>query len=478
MTLYRGSSMRGQRPVGRRRPGVLARRARLGLALAAGLLAFVAGYQVHRHWSGGWSPGAAGAEDGGAVSAGPPGAADRSVPSELLAFLPVGLDDYARSAVDTAPIADARRDPIVHEQNGYEVEYSFDRALTGRLLRLLRRSRVEHGHVIALDARTGRVLAYVSTDLDAFPPQSSYPAASLVKIVTAAAALRVAPEEARKPCLYNGNRYRLTPSRVHRPTRGNEASLERALATSNNQCFAQLAVETVGSASLVETLEEFGWRAAPAPGHAVGQVDPGEGDYDLGRLGCGLSGCQITPLHAAQLAATLADGMQVTPWWIDRVRDPSGAPLELPAPPPPRRVMSQDIAAELRSMLVRTTTNGTARRAFRDRRGRPKLGSVRVAGKTGNLSGKQPAGRYEWFVGVAPAERPTIAVAVLQLQGQLWWSRSSEVAADLLVEIFCDRGRCDPTLADRFTEGPDDSSTPVLLSGARDDQIVPASPGS
>ena len=35
-----------------------------------------------------------------------------------------------------------------------------------------------------------------------------------------------------------------------------------------------------------------------------------------------------------------------------------------------------------------------------------KLGDVRVAGKTGNLSGKDPKGRYEWFMGVAPAESP------------------------------------------------------------------------
>jgi hypothetical protein len=61
-------------------------------------------------------------------------------------------------------------------------------------------------------------------------------------------------------------------------------------------------------------------------------------------------------------------------------------------------------------MLMETTRSGTARRAFRARGGRPLLGEVRVAGKTGSLSGRDPDGRYEWFIGVAPADDPRIAV--------------------------------------------------------------------
>lgn len=479
MTLYRGGSIRDQRP--EQRTGAASPfwpRVREVVAVVAGLVAFVVGYGLSDHASD-WLSSFGAGSDGQplAVSTAPPDEPGGDAPRELIESLPVGIDDYGHIEVERGALADARREPIVHRQDGYLVEYTFDRALTGRLLKLLERGRVEQGHAIALDPLTGRVLAYVSTDMQSFPPQGSYPAASLVKIVTAAAALQHAPAAARRPCLYNGDKYRLTRSSIHRPTRGTEETLEKSLGTSNNRCFAQLAVESIGGQSLVRALEQFGWRDSPAPGHAVGQVDPGNDDFDLGRLGCGLSGCQITPLHAAQLAATLASGMQVTPWWIDRITDATGNELSLPARPAPRRVISADIADELRSMLVHTTTNGTARRAFRDRRGRPKLGSVRVAGKTGNLNGTHPKGRYEWFVGVAPAERPTIAVAVVQVQGKLWWSRSSEVAADLLSEIFCDRGRCDPKLAERFTVELGDGATPVLLSDGSDGRAMPASPG-
>ena len=67
-------------------------------------------------------------------------------------------------------------------------------------------------------------------------------------------------------------------------------------------------------------------------------------------------------------------------------------------------------------MLVETTRSGTARRAFRKRNGQPLLGGVSVAGKTGSLSGKDPDGRYEWFIGVAPADAPRVAVAAVVVQ--------------------------------------------------------------
>jgi hypothetical protein len=57
-----------------------------------------------------------------------------------------------------------------------------------------------------------------------------------------------------------------------------------------------------------------------------------------------------------------------------------------------------------------------------------------------------------------------VAIAVLQLQSNLWWSKSSELAADVLQEIFCDRGRCEASHADRFTGALGSAAAPVLLS--------------
>lgn len=348
----------------------------------------------------------------------------------------------------------------------YTVEYTLDAQLTRQVFAVLESSRVELGNVVVMDPSQGRVLAYASTDPGRFPPTRSYPAASLVKIITAAAALDRAPDAARLPCRFSGSPYRLTAARIDPPSRGREVTLRKALATSNNQCFAQLAVHAVGVAPLIEAIGRFGWLSIPAPAHAPGEADPGEDRYDVGRLGCGLAGCRITPLHAVQLAASLARGELVAPRWIDRVWDPNGRELAIPPPAPPREVLSAKLTAELRAMLVETTRSGTARRAFRKRNGRPLLGGVSVAGKTGSLSGKNPDGRYEWFVGVAPAESPRVAIATVVVQPPLYWRTASQVAAAVLEQVFCESGRCDAARADRFAQ-PSESAQTVARAGLR-----------
>jgi peptidoglycan glycosyltransferase len=336
------------------------------------------------------------------------------------------------------------------QDRAFTVEYTLDAQLTHQVFEVLEHGRVGLGNVVVMDPSQGRVLAYASTDPERFPPTRSYPAASLVKVITAATVLDLAPEAARMPCRFRGSPYRLNPSRIDPPRRGREVTLERALATSNNQCFAQLAVHAVGVAPLIAALGRFGWLSVPAPAHASGEADPGEGRYDTGRLGCGLAGCRITPLHAAQLAATLAHGDLVSPRWIERVWDPDGRELALPSSAPGHPVLSAALTEELRAMLVETTRSGTARRAFRKRNGQPLLGSVAVAGKTGSLSGKNPDGRYEWFIGVAPAASPRIAIATVVVGAPRFYRTASQVAAEVLESLFCERGRCDASRADRF----------------------------
>ncbi len=333
------------------------------------------------------------------------------------------------------------------------VEYTLNGELTDSIWKVLKRGRVDLGHVLVMDPESGALLGYVSTDPERFPPTRPYPAASLVKVITMAAALDTAPEVVARPCRYVGNKYRLTPGRVDPPRNGHSVSLSRALITSNNQCFAQLAVHAVGGPTLLDVIDRFGWFDVPGPGHAQGViVDPGDDSYALGRLGSGLGGARITPLHAVSLAAALVDGWRVEPHWIQRISDAGGRELVLPPQAPRQRVLTSELARELREMLAETTVRGTARRAFRDRRGRPLLQKVKVAGKTGSLNGKDPDGRYEWFIGVAPVDRPTIAIAVVSVQAPLYWVSASQIAAEVLKVIFCPKGVCSPAAAERWEE--------------------------
>ena len=54
------------------------------------------------------------------------------------------------------------------------VEYSLDERLTEDVFDVLRWARVERGHAMVLDPRSGRMLAFASTAPDAFPPHHAY----------------------------------------------------------------------------------------------------------------------------------------------------------------------------------------------------------------------------------------------------------------------------------------------------------------
>jgi cell division protein FtsI/penicillin-binding protein 2 len=85
-------------------------------------------------------------------------------------------------------------------------------------------------------------------------------------------------------------------------------------------------------------------------------------------------------------------------------------------------------------MMIGTTEWGSATRAFRDpSTHRRRLAGVRVAGKTGTLTGKDPGGlAYSWFVGFAPADKPEVAFAVLLGRADEADIRAAEVARALL----------------------------------------------
>jgi hypothetical protein len=435
-------------------------RGRLTLLLLA--LALVAGVDASLRWVGEEAPAATldlseVVRPARPLPAGPP--APALAPAQLLEEIPLTPERWDDLEARSPRWAAKRRRPVETVAapasrpdlaGPLQVEYALDGDLMRAVFRVLRQGRVELGHAIVMDPKSGRVLAYASTDLERFPPDRAYPAASLVKVITAAAALHHAPEDSQDSCRTVGNPYRLTPSRVDPPPGGRTVSLRRALATSNNQCFAQLAVHHVGRPNLLGAIDRFGWRLPPAPLHPAGEVEASSDDYALGRLGSGLSGARITPLHAAQLAATLTEGRRTSPHWISAVRDAEGRHLLLPRPPG-EIVMTPELASRLREMLVDTTVRGTARRAFRTRRG-PLLGPIKVAGKTGSLSGKDPRGRYEWFIGAAPADEPRLAVAVVVVQGRLWWVTPSQVAAEILKVAFCPKGVCSAGAADRWLE--------------------------
>jgi beta-lactamase class D len=62
-----------------------------------------------------------------------------------------------------------------------------------------------------------------------------------------------------------------------------------------------------------------------------------------------------------------------------------------------------------------------------------------VGGKTGSLTGLDPEGKYDWFVGFASHGDQRIAVAALTIHRKLWRVKSSYLARKAIENYFKDR---------------------------------------
>ncbi len=127
----------------------------------------------------------------------------------------------------------------------------------------------------------------------------------------------------------------------------------------------------------------------------------------------------VTPLQMAEAAATVATGMRFKPRLVQRVEALDGSLVQAVAPQAVTTLpVRQTALKQVQEALIDVVARGTGRRAA--------LPDVTVAGKTGTSqvvalgAERIPAAKlkwnqrdHAWFVAYAPAEDPAIAVATL-----------------------------------------------------------------
>jgi cell division protein FtsI/penicillin-binding protein 2 len=373
------------------------------------------------------APADTGAEVAPATTTAPAAAAAAAAAAELpISLADVRLDE--RSGRYVAPLGE--REAIL----------TLDPALQARLERALDTYRVPWGATVLVEPATGRILA-MAEHSRAEPGRRGLataalaPAASIFKLVTAAALLEAGVEPDEEVC-YHGGRRRLAPRLLDDDPRRDRRclSLSSAFGHSTNVVFAKLANRGLDPERLRAAAERFLFnvRIPFAGAVEVSRAEIPDDDFGLAETAAGFGPVRLSPLHAALLAAIVAnDGVLVPPAIVESV---DGA-----APPPaePRRIVDGAVAAELKGMMRATVSEGTARRVFR--RTKAALRGVEVAGKTGSLADADPYRDYSWFVGYAPAERPEIAVATVIVNERLWHARAPTVAREALEAYFAAR---------------------------------------
>lgn len=304
------------------------------------------------------------------------------------------------------------------------------------------------GSVVAIEPSTGRILTMVSTpsydpnllashdgaettkawdELNADPNDplvnraisQTYPPGSTFKVLTTAAALgngatpddqlTAAPQitlPGTNTTLENYNGSTCGPN----PT----ASLRDAFARSCNTAFVELGIKD-GADAIKDEASAFGIEpntpAIPLPvaDSTVGDISD---DAALGQTSIGQRDVAVTPLENAVIAATVANGgVRMQPNLISQLQAPDLTDLSTPSPVSMGQAISPAVAATLTDLMI-GSENFTG--------GDGKIPGVQIASKTGTAEhGVNPRETppHAWYIAFAPAQNPTVAVAVIVENG-------------------------------------------------------------
>ena len=305
------------------------------------------------------------------------------------------------------------------------------------------------GSVVALDPRTGAILAFWSypsydpnllssldveavkearnalldapgNPLQAHQYQEIYFPGSTFKVVTGSIGLdtgTVTPEEPSYPVERS-----FTPPQTTRPLSnfgGNSCggTLFQILANSCNTSFARMALE-IGPEQMIEGSERFGFNQKPpidlpAAAESVFPTDFTDNLPKLAQAGIGQGDVSASPLQMALVAAAIAnDGRIQEPHVLDSVSDPDGDVFERYDEGTWTEATTTETAQVMREAMKGVVEDGTAEQLA--------IPGYEVGGKTGTAQvGSEPPRSHAWIIGFAgrPGEAPTVAIAVL-VKGQ------------------------------------------------------------
>jgi cell division protein FtsI (penicillin-binding protein 3) len=319
-----------------------------------------------------------------------------------------------------------------HEREGARVELTIDEGLQVATERALARavsgSRAVSGIAIALDPRTGEVLAMASHPpynpnaprkgaelrnravADAFEPGSTMKTFSIAGALDRGALRPLDPIDCGLGTLAVGAHV------IHDHTPLGWVGPSKIVSASSNVGAAKIGAR-LGRQGLNEALLAFGFGERTGiglPGEVKGQVPFPRSEIALATQSFG-QGMTATALQVTSAMGAIANGgLLVRPTFVKRIVDPAtGEVLEQARIDVVRRAVSEQTAATMARWLAGVVEDpqGTGRRA--------RLDGWRVAGKTGTaqkadpISGGYSADKhFSSFVGFAPAEAPRVVVGV------------------------------------------------------------------
>lgn len=335
------------------------------------------------------------------------------------------------------------------EGNILYVRTTVDPALQSWAVKSLKGSNIVSAALVALDPGTGEVLCMASHRSDGRPINvalsSSFPAASLFKIVTAAAAVEKKNLKSGSKLAYDGRKHTLYKKHIKKDiSKGShKVTLEEGFADSINTVFGKLGAFTLGRKELESFATrfhfnqpiEFEMPVQESKFDAPDKDDP----YRLAELASGFNRTtKVSPLHGAMLSSAIVNnGKLMEPTVVREVFDLENHIYYQHQPVDLGKVVSPRTVFELRKLMRATVVEGTGRRVFRDAGRHPVLSKLEIGGKSGTINNDEGR-RVDWFVSYAKVKggKESIALAAVVVHGSKLGVRSQAIIREAIIRYF------------------------------------------
>ena len=341
-------------------------------------------------------------------------------------------------------------DVLVCERDGkhYTVRTTINTKLQKYIQNMLQRSRTRQSAVVVLDSSDGRVIAMANRDSNGsrvnLNLKAEYPAASLFKIVSAAAVLENSGYTPDTALYFRGRRHTLYKSQL-KQTKDRwttETTLRKAFALSNNSVFGKLGIYVLGQKVLTEYAEKFAFnRPIPfdLPLEVSTIVVPAD-EFGLAEIASGFNKkTLISPLHAALLASVAANqGKMPTPWLVDTIQDQDDQILYHANTAILNRPVAGKAAEDLTVLMEYAARSGTSRSVFSKLRRKKLFKTFELGAKTGTINDQMDRFKYDWITAfaLAPDGKNGIVVGILGVHGKILGTRSTEMARAIIDYYF------------------------------------------
>ncbi|MCD4675004.1 MAG: PbpA [Desulfobacula sp.] len=339
-------------------------------------------------------------------------------------------------------------------EDSYKITTSIDIYLQEYLLSLLERlKRLTRGKpqriaFVIMEADTGKIIAMTGFDLenpDANPcTESDYPAASIFKIVTAAAAVETLGYTPQTQLYFNGNKYTLYKRQLKdvKNKYSYKISFSRAFAESVNPVFGKIGKNYLGKEKLESYAGAFGFNRvihSELP-FTSGSFETNGSAYHLAELGCGFNNdTTISPVFGAMLiSAVVNSGKVMLPSIVEHVTDSDGHIIYKNKKATYITAIKPETAATMMQLMEKTISKGTARKSFRGALRDKVLSKLIIGGKTGSLYNKEHTVKYDWFTGFGKEKKTNKKIALSIVVGHRKYigTRATTYAKMILKQYF------------------------------------------